>query len=1024
MDQVSGNALLLRFINSSHFNIYYSISYLIRYSDVIGIQHYICNKLSTNFSLDELKFFIPQFIQILLTVESDSLALEELIKELCSRDVHFSILTFWHLQANIQELSKDSGSLSFQICKRLLNDLQYELFNIQSYGSSVNGASGVVKAQSPSMFRENVAPSIILAAGIALSVGLPQINKHIAPIVKVQGKLSKSFVFEVVKGLQKQLNRNLTLKNTKKNASLTRRIKSDDDYSTDEEESNNAAHKKTSSTDSARLDYQLSRTSLSDLDFGLIDKYADENLPHLKKSLSSNSLIKTRAHRSDSLNNLATLQKSPLGEAVSSMPNLTTANSSTFSSLTIDDAITPMASKEARYSSDIESIYEPSTPKRKSSLRQAVTTLSTKQKIKLLKSNYFKCETQFAIALQNISMKLSQVPKEARLSALRAELSMLNKDLPCETDIPVLFPSNSKGKLHKIVRIPPNESAVLNSAERVPFLLLIEFLSDEVDFNPSSSSNDQLLRDLTKTNDHDNKFSPLKDSQNSPQEVLKDRKYVFDLAGSMHTTSQTESRSQTPTYLRGDLGTGITSSESVSETDLADFSVVKLSNKNENEVLRAKNFIRKVSDVPIIPPENSDKVTQEGEDLPVVRNEDLSFLSHYKLEDGESPNSYLVTQMRIAAVMLTQLDSSSSQLPQAQTAAIKARLIASMQALQDNFGSVSDLEDIHGAAGERKLENDLKLGGVKSEMNNQSNYYLGEDWAAKKERIRKESMFGHLENWDLCSVIAKTGDDLTQEAFACQLIQAMSQIWARNNVGVWVKKMRILVTSSNTGLVETITNALSIHSIKKALTQYQIEDNENVKGNIATLKDHFIKTFGDVDSMRYKRAQDNFTKSLAASSIICYILQIKDRHNGNIMLDNEGHIIHIDFGFLLSNSPGSVGFEAAPFKLTLEYIEILGGTDSYFYKKFVSLMKEGFRCIRKNAENLITMVELMQKDSSLPCFKSGDNTSIQLRQRLQLHLTDDECDAFVENVLIGKSAGSIYTRLYDQFQLLTQGIYS
>lgn len=41
------------------------------------------------------------------------------------------------------------------------------------------------------------------------------------------------------------------------------------------------------------------------------------------------------------------------------------------------------------------------------------------------------------------------------------------------------------------------------------------------------------------------------------------------------------------------------------------------------------------------------------------------------------------------------------------------------------------------------------------------------------------------------------------------------------------------------------------------------------------------------------------------------------------MLDDEGHIIHIDFGFMLSNSPGGINFEAAPFKLTREYLEIM-----------------------------------------------------------------------------------------------------
>lgn len=70
-------------------------------------------------------------------------------------------------------------------------------------------------------------------------------------------------------------------------------------------------------------------------------------------------------------------------------------------------------------------------------------------------------------------------------------------------------------------------------------------------------------------------------------------------------------------------------------------------------------------------------------------------------------------------------------------------------------------------------------------------------------------------------------------------------------------------------------------------------------------------------------AQRNFAESMAAYSLVTYLLQIRDRHNGNILLDDAGHVVHIDFGFMLSNSPGSMNFETVPFKLTRELLEVM-----------------------------------------------------------------------------------------------------
>ena len=176
----------------------------------------------------------------------------------------------------------------------------------------------------------------------------------------------------------------------------------------------------------------------------------------------------------------------------------------------------------------------------------------------------------------------------------------------------------------------------------------------------------------------------------------------------------------------------------------------------------------------------------------------------------------------------------------------------------------------------------------------------------QEARIKKNSPFSGLKTWKLLRVIVKTNDDLRQEAFAMQLISQCDQIFRKAKLPLWLKPYEIIATGPNCGLIEVVSDALSVSSIK-----------EKVGGANATLVDYFRSQFGKPNSKKHQQAVENFTNSLCAYCLVCYILQIKDRHNENILIDIEGHVLHIDFGFLLSNAPGKgLKFETAPFKLT------------------------------------------------------------------------------------------------------------
>lgn len=227
---------------------------------------------------------------------------------------------------------------------------------------------------------------------------------------------------------------------------------------------------------------------------------------------------------------------------------------------------------------------------------------------------------------------------------------------------------------------------------------------------------------------------------------------------------------------------------------------------------------------------------------------------------------------------------------------------------------------------------------------------LKEPWQEKERRIRDGSPYGHLTGWRLLPLIVKCGDDLRQELLAYQLLETLRRLWTLERVPLWVRPYRIVVLSADSGLIEPVVNTVSLHQIKK--------------NSRMSLKQYFLQEFGDVNSEAFMTAQRNFVQSCAAYCLVCYLLQVKDRHNGNILLDSAGHLIHIDFGFMLSTSPKNLGFEASPFKLTPEFVEVMGGLGSDMFEYFKILMLQGLVAARKHHEKLLTLVEIMRSGES------------------------------------------------------------
>ena len=282
-------------------------------------------------------------------------------------------------------------------------------------------------------------------------------------------------------------------------------------------------------------------------------------------------------------------------------------------------------------------------------------------------------------------------------------------------------------------------------------------------------------------------------------------------------------------------------------------------------------------------------------------------------------------------------------------------------------------------------------------------------WSETEKQIKEKSHFKIFNSLSIVSFIVKANDDLRQEAMTMQLIKKFDELFKKENIPLKLHPYEIIVTSNSGGLIEFINDTISFDALKKKLLE-----------NNLTFTEFFEKYFGD----DFEEGQKNFAESLAGYSLVCYLLSIKDRHNGNILLSKDGCIIHIDFGFILGISPGgNMNFENAPFKITKDYVNLMGGVDSSIFCYFKSLFLRGLFVARKNMEIIANLIEGMGIGVSMPCFNGRNLKEIisNFKERCFFRFSEVEIVPLVNN-LFDKAVNSWRTTQYDYFQKLTNGI--
>ena len=299
---------------------------------------------------------------------------------------------------------------------------------------------------------------------------------------------------------------------------------------------------------------------------------------------------------------------------------------------------------------------------------------------------------------------------------------------------------------------------------------------------------------------------------------------------------------------------------------------------------------------------------------------------------------------------------------------------------------------------EKVSESEIKSNRTSNSFNSQNSKMIEQNIEKEPNKINMPCIF-------------KVGDDLRQDSLALQVIQIFREIFKQSGLNIYTYPYQTISTISPKyndlgGYIEVVKDTDSRDQIGKTYD--------------TNLYDYYLCSFGQENSNEFREARKNLIESIAAYAVISYILQIKDRHNGNILIDKKGHLIHIDFGFIFDISPGgNMKFEKAEFKLTKEMIQIMGGNNSEAYKTFVDLTVKAFLACRDNMNKLLDPVVLMFS-SGLDCFR--DNSIKNFTDRFKLELNEEEAVLYMKDI-IQTAEDNWRTNMYDFIQKKQNNIY-
>lgn len=232
------------------------------------------------------------------------------------------------------------------------------------------------------------------------------------------------------------------------------------------------------------------------------------------------------------------------------------------------------------------------------------------------------------------------------------------------------------------------------------------------------------------------------------------------------------------------------------------------------------------------------------------------------------------------------------------------------------------------------------------------------------------------------------------------MISLMDGFLKQVNLDFKFTAYKVLACSKNDGMLQFVPSS-TIQDILK-------DNRDKIE--------HYLWENSGKNNAKFEEVLDNYIKSCAGYCTVTYLLAVGDRHLENLLIGKEGHLFHVDFGFIFGKNPPGKNIWTPPIRICKEMLEAMGGHKSKQQDLFKQKCVEAFLYLRNHKTYILNLLYLMIHAGIQDIKEDHEKVLMSTYEKFLPNKTNQEAEKeFVS--IINESVGAFFPKVMEKFHV-------